>query len=79
MECEFHVMNAPWLDNMRGGAPGRALLTDGSFMLETYTADPANIMLTAPDGLTVAWTSGGIGYISTYFAALGAWKKVALG
>lgn len=64
--------------NMNAGATGRQLLSDGSLVLPMYDADPAAIILSPPDGLTVAWWSTTHSYHSTYYSALGAWRKIEL-
>jgi hypothetical protein len=57
---------------------GRQLQNGVGGVLPTATADPSTQPGTPVDGYTVGWTTGGLAYISTYYAALGAWKKVQL-
>lgn len=65
------------VQRLQASPTGRALLRDGSHVLAMYTSDPALTILRPQDGLTVAWTDGVNAYHSTYYAALGVWKKSA--
>lgn len=62
--------------HLRASPTGLGLLSS-VFLLPTATADPTN-QTNAPDGLTIAWSSAGVAYHSTFYAALNDWRTVTL-
>lgn len=54
---------------------GLQLSIDGSFILPLYTTNPANSIITPPDGTTVLWSDSGTLRIRAFTRATG-WQTI---
>ena len=71
----FRDTSAEPADDLRGrmslSPTGRQLASDGSFVLGLYTADPADALISPPDGTCVLWNNSGTLTIAAFTRATG--------